>query len=101
MFSLLVVCEHWVQESVAVHGAGGEIDWDGAHRQLFQYDLGDGIRITVMNLVGKVVHWGELQTVIEGLKQYLEHRSGREVIFRFRCGPADEVGWGWIASVTH
>lgn len=99
IFSLLVVCEDWIRESVAVHGAGGEIDWDTAQRQMFQYDLGDGIRITAMNLVGKVVHWGDLQTVIQGLKLYLEHRSGMEVMFRFRCGPVGEVGWGWISRV--
>lgn len=98
IFSLLVVCDDWVRESVAVHGARGEIDWESAHRQMFQYDLGDGVRITVMNLVRKVIHWGELQKVIQGLEQYLEYRSGREVMFRFRCGPAGEVGWGWIAS---
>ena len=98
IISLLAVCKYFAQEEIRSHGINSEIEWETRYRQIFEYDLGDGIRITVMNLVGKVVLWRELRTVLQGLEQYLEGWPGREVMFRFRCGPAGEVGWGWIAS---
>lgn len=100
--SLLSVCKYSVMESIIAHGVDGEIDWETRYRQMFEYDPGDGIRITIMNLAGKVVHWGQLQTVLQGLWDFLLDGShGAEVMFRFRCGAAGEIGWGWIAQGRH
>lgn len=68
---------------------------------MFAYDLGDGIRIMIMNLAGKEILWGELKTVIQGLWQFLvTGLRGREVMFRFEIAGFGEVGWGWIAKNT-
>lgn len=46
---------------IAAHGADGEIGWETNQGQYWGYNLGDGGRIAVMNLAGKVVLWNELQ----------------------------------------
>ncbi|KAL8700322.1 MAG: hypothetical protein Q9201_005513 [Fulgogasparrea decipioides] len=99
ILNLLLICEYAILESIADHGADGEIEWETDHRQMFSYTSGDDVRISIMNLTGRTVLWGELQSVIQGLMQYLvvENR-GKEVVFRFRCGAEGEVGWGFLSK---
>lgn len=99
ILGLLLVCQHDVAEKIHRDGEEGEMEWDTAHRQLFAQDLGDDIRLTVLNLAGHRVLWRELRSVLEGLEEYLvDGRRGREVMFRFRIGGGPEVGWGFVAK---
>ncbi|KAI4256737.1 MAG: hypothetical protein LQ352_001978 [Teloschistes flavicans] len=99
ILSLLMVCEHSIAGSIATQTRDGEIDWQTPQRQNFEYDLGDGIRIHVLNLSGHVVKWGQLQIVIRGLIQFLvDGNRGYEAMFRFRSDGQGEVGWGYIAK---
>ncbi|KAL8979939.1 MAG: hypothetical protein Q9205_004848 [Flavoplaca limonia] len=98
MFPLLLVSEHDVAEKIARYGQNGEMNWVTGHGQMYDRDLGDGVRITVMNLVGREVTWGELRSVLKGLQEFLvDGNRSREVMFRFRFGTGPEVGWGYIA----
>lgn len=98
MFPLLLVSEHDVAEKIARYGQNGEMDWVTGHRQMYDRDLGDGVRIIVMNLAGREVTWGGLRSVLKGLQEFLiEGNRSREVMFRFRFGTGAEVGWGYIA----
>ncbi|KAL8769979.1 MAG: hypothetical protein Q9209_004226 [Squamulea sp. 1 TL-2023] len=99
IFPLLLVCAHDVAEKIAWFGANGEIEWETGHRQIYARDLGDGVRLTIMNLVGHEILWGELRSVIKGLQEFLvDGRRNREVVFRFRFGAGPEVGWGFVAK---
>ncbi|KAL8639685.1 MAG: hypothetical protein Q9228_003308 [Teloschistes exilis] len=99
ILSLLMVCEHSIAGSIATHTRDGEIVWHTAQRQEFAYDIGDGIRIQVMNLSGHVVKWGQLQVVVRGLIQFLvDGNRGYEVMFRFRADGQGEFGWGYLAK---
>lgn len=94
-----MVCEHSIAGSIATHTRDGEIEWHTAQRQEFAYDIGDGIRIQVMNLTGHVVKWGQLQIVVRGLIQFLvDGNRGYEVMFRFRADGQGEFGWGYLAK---
>ncbi|KAL8862120.1 MAG: hypothetical protein Q9178_001575 [Gyalolechia marmorata] len=98
IFSLLLVCEDDVVEKIARYGEDGEMRWETGHRQIYSRDLGDGVRITIMNLAGQEVLWGEVRSVLQGLQEFLvDGRRGREVMFRFRFGAGPEVGWGFLA----
>lgn len=102
IFPLLLVSEHDVAEKIARFGEDGEMEWETGYRQMYHRDLGDGIRIIVMNLAGHEVTWGELRSVIKGLQEFLvDGRRAREVMFRFRFGAGPEVGWGYLARGSH
>ncbi|KAI4233387.1 MAG: hypothetical protein LQ349_004441 [Xanthoria aureola] len=102
MFPLLLVSEHDVWEKIGRFGEDGEMEWETGYRQMYHRDLGDGIRIVIMNLVGHEVRWGELRSVLKGLQEFLvDGRRAREVMFRFRFGRGPEVGWGYIARGSH
>ncbi|KAL8972603.1 MAG: hypothetical protein Q9183_000461 [Haloplaca sp. 2 TL-2023] len=99
LWELLVICEHAVRELVQEYGLFGEVHWESPQRQLWGYDLGAGVKITVMNRANKVMWYGQLLSLMVGLKEYLvDQNRPNEVSFIFRCGEQGDVGWGWIVK---
>ena len=99
LWELLVVCEHAVRELVQEYGLFGEVHWESPLRQLWGYDLGAGVQITVMNRADKVMWYGQLLSLMVGLKEYLVDQNRRhEVSFIFSCGEEGDLGWGWIVT---
>ncbi|KAL8873883.1 MAG: hypothetical protein Q9174_000712 [Haloplaca sp. 1 TL-2023] len=99
LWELLVVCEHAARELVQEYGLFGEVHWETQLRQLWTYNLGAGVKITVMNRANKVMWYGQLLSLMVGLKEYLvDQNRPNEVSFIFSCGEQGDVGWGWIVK---